>query len=102
MNAQDEIERLREEVAELRQQLAKQHQLPTIAIPHKDAEFVLTLTRFAEGLISEAAVRKLYRLTETDWERLGSDDELVRAVDAEKIRRVRDGSYKRERSQQHI
>jgi len=111
-DTQTELERLREEVAELRKALTERStpsvpgfvvdDTPNLPALRNDFEFVLTLTRFSEGLTSEAAVRKLYRLTEADWELLGKDDELVRAIDAEKIRRVRDGSFKRERSQQHI
>jgi len=107
-----ELERLREEVAQLRKALAERStpsvpgfvvdDAPNLPTLRNDFEFVLTLTRFSEGLTSESAVRKLYRLTEADWELLGKDDELVRAIDAEKIRRVRDGSFKREKSQQHV
>ena len=36
------------------------------------------------------------------WEALGADDELVRAVEDEKTRRVRSGATKRELAQQHV
>jgi hypothetical protein len=64
-----------------------------------DNEFVADLARFAEGITDEAAVRKKYRFDDEVWTSLGSDDELVRAIEAEKVRRIRDGSSKREKSQ---
>jgi hypothetical protein len=62
-------------------------------------EFVADLCRYAEGLLTEAAVKKKYRFTDDVWEKLGGDDALVEAIEAEKIRRMRDGSTKREKSQ---
>jgi hypothetical protein len=61
------------------------------------------LTRFAEGgLLSESAIRKKWRLSEDVWEKLGADDELVRAIDKNRIQRIRNGAFKRERSQQLV
>jgi len=65
-------------------------------------ELILDCCRYAEGLLSESAVRKKWRLPEDVWEALGSSDELVRTIEGEKVRRVRDGSFKRERAQQHV
>jgi hypothetical protein len=64
----------------------------------EDQGFISDMCRFSENILSEAAVRKKYRLTESDWEKL-NDDDLVRAIEAESARRVRDGSVKRERAQ---
>src|SRR5262245_36110766 len=36
------------------------------------------------------------------WAHLGEDDKLVEAIEAEKIRRIRNGSTARERAQQHF
>jgi hypothetical protein len=65
---------------------------------------VTDLARYAEGLCTEAAVRRKYRDTLNDeaWTALGTDDLLVEMVEAERIRRVRNGSFKRERAQQHV
>jgi hypothetical protein len=68
----------------------------------QDSDFLLDMCRFSEGIYTEAAIRKKYRLEESDWVTLGEDDELVRKIEAEKIRRVRDGSCKRERAQQFV
>ena len=66
-----------------------------------DLEFVLDLARFAEGgIVTEEAIRKKYRLLDNDaWEKLGEDDELVRAIEAEKTRKIRSGASKREKAQ---
>ena len=64
-----------------------------------DSEFVTDLARFAEAIVSEADIKRKYRFGDEVWAKLGDDDELVRAIEAEKIRRIRDGSSKREKAQ---
>jgi hypothetical protein len=61
----------------------------------KDGEFIADCARFAEGITSEAAVRKKYHFSEEAWERLGVDDKLIEAVEAEKVRRIRSGEAKK-------
>ena len=69
-------------------------------VPTKDDfEFVVDLARFSEGIVSEADIKRKYRLADEAWEKYGTDDELVRAIEAEKLRRVRNGDNKREKSQ---
>ena len=65
-------------------------------------DLITDLARFAEGISTESAVRKKWRLSEDTWELLGSSDELVRAIEEEKTRRIRSGATKRELAQQHI
>ena len=73
------------------------------AAPLKDDhEFIADLARFAEGLTTEEAIRKKYRLSDDVWTKLGDDDELVRAITDEKTRRIRNGATKRERAQQLV
>src|SRR5215813_12034327 len=67
-----------------------------------DTEFVCDLARYAEKLISEKFIRRKYNLTDDAWEQLGNNDELVDAIEAEKTRRIRNGSAKREKAQLHI
>ena len=62
-------------------------------------EFVADLCRFSEEILTENQVRKKYRLAESTWSILGENDSLVEKIEAEKIRRIRDGSSKRERAQ---
>src|SRR5262249_28057923 len=107
-----ELEQLRQEVAELRKALAERS-TPSIAgflvddTPNLPAlannfELITDLTRFAEGLLEEKHIRKKYRFNEATWTALGTDEKFIEAVELERIRRVRDGSFKRERSQQHV
>jgi hypothetical protein len=65
---------------------------------------VTDLARYAEGICTEAAVRRKYKdlLDNEAWTMLGQDDLLVEMIEAEKIRRVRNGSAKREKAQLHI
>jgi hypothetical protein len=67
-----------------------------------DPDFVSDLARFADGLLSEEAIKKKYRLAESTWESLGDNDALVEKIEAEKVRRTRNGDTKRERAQQLV
>ena len=62
-------------------------------------QLVVDLARYREGLVDEKAIRKKFKLANDVWEALGDDDELIRAVEAEAVRRIADGSVKRERAQ---
>ena len=65
----------------------------------EDHEFIVDLARYAEGSLSEQQVKKKYRFDDETWVRLGADDALVERIEAEKIRRIRDGSAARESAQ---
>jgi hypothetical protein len=67
-------------------------------------ELIQDLARYAEGLFTREQVKRRWKklITNEMWETLGSNDELVDRIEAEKVRRIRDGSFKRERAQQHI
>ena len=65
-------------------------------------ELITDLARFSEALCTESAIRKKWRLSEETWELLGSSDELIRAIEEEKTRRIRSGATKRELAQAHI
>src|SRR5262245_38539547 len=64
-----------------------------------DRDFIVTMARFADGLVSQAAVKKRFNFTDEVWESLGSNDRLVEVIEAEKARRIADGSTARERAQ---
>jgi hypothetical protein len=66
----------------------------------EDHEFIVDLARYAEGSMTEQQVKKKYRFNDEVWARLGEDNALVERIEAERIRRVRDGSAARERAQQ--
>jgi hypothetical protein len=73
---------------------------PTALI--NDHDFVVDFARFSEGILDEKFLRKKYRFTDEVWSSLGENDALAEAIEAEKLRRVRDGSAKRELAQKHI
>jgi hypothetical protein len=70
----------------------------------KDQTFVEDMSRYAEGICTEQAIRKKYRLDLDDdaWEVLGQNDELVRAIEEERTRRIRSGAAKREKAQNFV
>jgi hypothetical protein len=65
---------------------------------------VADLARFSENLVSEAAIRRKYRdiLNDEAWTTLGKDDLLVEMVEAERVRRIRNGAAKREKAQNFV
>jgi hypothetical protein len=67
-----------------------------------DLDFIADCCRYAENILSEAAVKKKYRFSDAEWDRLGSNEVLIEKIEAEKVRRIRSGSAKRERAQQLV
>jgi hypothetical protein len=66
----------------------------------KDAEFISDLARYAENLLTEKFIRRKYgNLDDATWTHLAESDELVSAIEEEKIRRIRNGSSAREQAQ---
>jgi hypothetical protein len=69
----------------------------------KDDSFVTDLARYQEGILTEKYIRKKYgNLSEPDWSRLSESDELVSAIEAESVRRMMDGSSKKEKAKLHV
>ena len=68
----------------------------------EDDELIENLARFADGTLSEAAVKSRHHLSNEDWAALGESDRLVELVEACKLRRIRSGATKRERAQIEI
>jgi hypothetical protein len=66
----------------------------TIKSLRTNDQFIVDLARYADGTDTEAAIRKRWRLTEEEWVRLASDDEL--------LRRQRIGLSKRELAQKYV
>jgi hypothetical protein len=67
-------------------------------------ELIQDLARYGEGLFTRDQVKKKWRklISNEMWNELGNDDAIVDAIEAEKVRRIRDGSAKREKAQQHV
>jgi hypothetical protein len=72
------------------------------SITIEDDELIENLARFADGTLSEAAVKSRHHLSNEDWAALGESDRLVELVEACKLRRIRNGTTKRERAQIEI
>ena len=72
------------------------------SIPLEDDELIENLARFADGTLSEAAVKSRHHLSNEDWAALGESDKLIELVEACKLRRIRSGATKRERAQIEI
>jgi hypothetical protein len=68
----------------------------------EDRDFVVDFARYSEGILDEKFLRRKYRFAESVWESLGEDDALVKHIEDEKLRRIRDGSCKRERAQRLV
>jgi hypothetical protein len=65
-----------------------------------DNEFVSDMCRYSEGLLTEKFIRRKYgKLNEDAWNRLGENEELVSAIENEKLRRCRNGDSAREKAQ---
>src|SRR6516164_10430319 len=101
----DELEHLRKENERLRKALDAKQQV-SVASPSliNNHELLEDLARYQEGLYTQQQVKKRWRevIDEKTWNELGSDDELVRAIEARRVQRVRSGAFKRESAQKHI
>ena len=62
-------------------------------------ELIVDCCRFQEEILTEKQVRKKYRFDASAWEALGNDENLIEKIESERLRRIRDGSAKREKSQ---
>ena len=77
-------------------------EFPIILSSELGRELIVDCVRFAEGLLDEKAIRKKFRFDDSAWEALGSNEELIEKIEAEKLRRIRNGQQKRERAQQLV
>src|SRR5262245_17069677 len=66
-------------------------------------EFLADCSRYLEGVYSREQVKKRWRnIDDATWDLLGADNALINAIENMRIQRIRNGSCKRERAQQHI
>jgi hypothetical protein len=72
------------------------------SISIEDDELIENLARFADGTLSEAAVKSRHHFTDEDWAAIGESDQIVELVEARKLFRIRSGATKRERAQIEI
>ena len=64
--------------------------------------FIADCARNIEGLISDLEIKTKYELSDEDWERLASNAPLLRAVRAQRERRIFNGEAPREAAQRHF
>ncbi|MDE2284570.1 MAG: hypothetical protein KGK33_08155 [Hyphomicrobiales bacterium] len=64
--------------------------------------FIADCARNTEGLISDSEIKTKYELSEADWEQLASNAPLLRAVRAERERRIADGVAAKEGARRHF
>jgi hypothetical protein len=75
---------------------------PIVLDSDLERELIVDCCRFAEGLLTESAVRKKFHFDERAWVALARNEPLIEKIESEKLRRMRDGSTKREKAQLHV
>src|SRR5215813_11946611 len=69
----------------------------------ENQELIEDLCRYSEGILTEKQVRQRWHLANDEvWTSLGTDESFVERVELERVRRIRNGAFKRERAQQLI
>src|SRR4051794_27031125 len=68
----------------------------------EDDELIENLARFADGTLTEMAVKSRHHLSNEEWAALAENDALIEKIEAAKLRRIRTGVTKRERAQIEI
>jgi hypothetical protein len=62
-------------------------------------QFISDCARYAESILTKVQIERLYRhLTPADWDALGTDEQLVLAIQNERTRRIRSGVSSREKA----
>jgi hypothetical protein len=64
--------------------------------------FVVDATRAAEGLIADAELQRKYELSPLDFQAIAKDSALIKAILAERERRVISGAAAREAAAKHL
>jgi hypothetical protein len=89
-------------MTDLSDDLVNLHHTPTALTSSKGREFVCDCTRAAEGLLSDQEIKEKYELSPADWESITTNTALIRAIQAERTKRVRSGQAAREAAAQHF
>ena len=78
------------------------HGVPTSLGSGGGREFVVDAVRAAEGLLSDDDLKNKYELSPADWQTITKNTALIRAIQAERTKRVRTGLAAREAAAQHF
>jgi hypothetical protein len=89
-------------MTDLGDDLVNLHGVPTSLASSRGREFVCDCTRAAENLLSDQDLRDKYQLSDWDWQTITKNTTLIRAIQAERTRRVRSGQAAREAAAQHF
>ena len=65
-------------------------------------QFVVDCTRAGEGLLTDSDLQSKYELSPLDWRNITKDAALMRAIQAERERRVLNGTAVREMAAKHL
>jgi hypothetical protein len=65
-------------------------------------QFVVDCTRAGEGLLTDSDLQSKYELSPLDWRNITKDTALMRAIQAERERRVLNGTAVREMAAKHL
>src|SRR5262249_38312952 len=89
---QNEIARLKREVARLQAQLKAQSTPTELTDLRENHELLSNLARYAEDILSDHDIKKKYHFDNATWTRLCTDERFIEKIEAEKVRRMRNGS----------
>ena len=78
------------------------HTIPIDLNSNTGHQFVTDCTRAAEGLITDKDLQEKYDLSPADWQNITKDTALMRAIQAERERRVLNGIAAREAASRHF
>jgi hypothetical protein len=65
-------------------------------------EFVADMARYQESILDRRYLKSKWRFPKAVWESLANNSKLLDAIELETVRRVRDGSAKKEKAQLHV
>jgi hypothetical protein len=65
-------------------------------------QFVIDCTRAAEGLVTDKELVEKYEISPADWGNIAKDTAVIRAIQAERNRRVHNGTAARESAARHF
>jgi hypothetical protein len=78
------------------------HGLPIELTSAAGHQFVVDCVRAAEGLITDSDIKDKYELSPNSWEAITANKALIRAIQAERERRVRNGTAAQELACKHF